>query len=289
MFGVTTSDDYRPVAWMGRYPVDVTTMLVGVHVAAAILTAIFAGFLGTFGANPLQPYLAFSSTTIWSSGQVWRLFTYAFIHAPTGSGLLWFAVEMYMLFIFGREVERFIGRRAYVVLYGLLLLLPALILALCGLWTPTMIAGSSALHFAIFVAFVTIYPNVDIFLRIPAKWVALILAAIGTLSALATHDWETLVVLWISFGAAFLFIEARGAGPELVWWNAFKARFASTPKYHVVPKPRQPSNGQTEPDEVYASIDPILDKISKFGIGSLTASERRQLNRERERLLKKSQ
>ena len=40
MFGVTTSDDYRPVAWMGRYPVDVTTMLVGVHVAAAILAAI---------------------------------------------------------------------------------------------------------------------------------------------------------------------------------------------------------------------------------------------------------
>ena len=33
MFGVTTSDDYRPVTWMGRYPVDVTTMLVGVHIA----------------------------------------------------------------------------------------------------------------------------------------------------------------------------------------------------------------------------------------------------------------
>jgi hypothetical protein len=43
-----------------------------------------------------------------------------------------------------------------------------------------------------------------------------------------------------------------------------------------------------EPDDVYASIDPILDKISKFGIGSLTVNERRQLDRERERLLKKS-
>ena len=32
MFGVTTSDDYRPVTWMGHYPVDVTTILVGVHV-----------------------------------------------------------------------------------------------------------------------------------------------------------------------------------------------------------------------------------------------------------------
>jgi membrane associated rhomboid family serine protease len=282
MFGVTTSDDYRPVAWMGRYPVDVTTMLVGLHIVCAILAALaFA-----VGHSGLVNYFVFDSALIWSGGQVWRLFTYAFIHTPTASGLLWFAVEMYMLFIFGREVERFIGRRAYVVLYGLLLLLPALVLAFWGLWTPTMIAGSAALHFAIFVAFVTIYPNVDIFLRIPAKWVALILAAIGTLSALATHDWGTLVVLWISFGAAFLFIEARGAGPELTWWNAFKARLAPRPKYRVVPKmrPRPP----VEPDDAYASIDPILDKISKFGIGSLTASERRQLNRERERLLKES-
>ena len=46
MFGVTTSDDYRPVAWMGRYPVDVTTMLVGVHVAAAILAAILYAIVG---------------------------------------------------------------------------------------------------------------------------------------------------------------------------------------------------------------------------------------------------
>ena len=40
MFGVTTSDDYRPVAWMGRYPVDVTTMLVGIHVVCAVLTCL---------------------------------------------------------------------------------------------------------------------------------------------------------------------------------------------------------------------------------------------------------
>ena len=37
MFGVTTSDDYRPVAWMGRYPLDVTTILVIAHVAAMVV------------------------------------------------------------------------------------------------------------------------------------------------------------------------------------------------------------------------------------------------------------
>ncbi len=283
MFGVTTSDDYRPVAWMGRYPVDVTTILVGVHIVCAILTAlVFAT-----GHSGVLNYLMFDSAQRWSGAQVWRLITYAFIHPPLGSALLWFAIEMYMLFVFGREVERFIGQRAYIVLYSTLLLLPPVVLTVWGLWTRTAIATSGALHFAMFVAFATIYPNVELFMRIMAKWAALILAAIGTLSALAAQDWQTLVVLWTSIGAAFVFIELRGAGPELAWWSSFKARLGPKPKFHVVQniRPRR----VVDPDDVYTSIDPILDKISKFGIGSLTAGERRQLNRERERLLKKSE
>ena len=188
MFGVTTSDDYRPVAWMGRYPVDVTTMLVGIHVAAAILAAI----LVAFGAGSVLLWLQFDSAAIWSSGQVWRLFTYAFVHAP--SGLLWFAIEMYLLFVFGREVERFLGRRAYIALYGFLLVTPAALLTIWGLWERCAIAGSPALHFGIFVAFATIYPRVEMLLRIQAKWVALILAAIYTLQLLAYHAWSDLVV-----------------------------------------------------------------------------------------------
>jgi membrane associated rhomboid family serine protease len=284
MFGVTTSDDYRPVAWMGRYPVDVTTMLVGLHVAAAILAAI----LVAVGGGPVLGWLQFDSAMIWSSGQVWRLFTYAFVHTP--STLFWFAVEMYMLFVFGREVERFIGRRAYITLYVILLLTPPALLTIWGLWQHSGLSGSIAIHFGIFVAFATIYPRVELLLRIMAKWVALILAAVYTLQLLAYHAWSDLVVVWTSIGAAFLFVELNGAGPELGWWNTVKARFAPKPKFHVVPKPRpRTGNGRVEADDAHASIDLILDKISKSGIGSLTASERRQLDRERERLLKKSQ
>ena len=280
MFGVTTSDDYRPVAWMGRYPVDVTTMLVGLHVAVAIFTAI----LYAIGVAPILAYLQFDSAAVWS-GQVWRLFTYAFVHAP--SALLWFAVEMYMLFVFGREVERFIGRRTYIGLYVILLFAPALLLTICALWQPSILWGSTAIHFGIFVAFATIYPRAELFLRITAKWIVVILAAVYTFQLLAYQKWTDLVVVWTSIAAAFLFIEFSGAGPELAWWDALKTRFAPKPKFRVLPK-----TGTTRPadsDDVYASIDPILDKISKFGMGSLTASERRQLNRERERLLKKSE
>ena len=282
MFGVTTSDDYRPVAWMGRYPVDVTTMLVGLHVICAVLACVVTAIPGLGGT---LNYFIFDSARIWSGLQLWRLGTYAFVHFP--SGLLWFAIEMYLLFVFGREVERFIGRRGYIALYTILLIAPAVLLAVWGLWQPSRLAGSPALHFGIFVAFATIYPRAELFLRIMAKWVALILAAVYTFQLLAYHAWSDLVVVWTSIGGAFLFIEWSGAGPELAWWDALKTRFAPKPKFRVLP-----TTGTTRPadsDDVYASIDPILDKISKFGIGCLTASERRQLNRERERLLKKSE
>jgi len=280
MFGVTTSDDYRPVAWMGRYPVDVTTMLVGLHVAVAIITAI----LVALGAGSVLAYLQFDSAAVWYSGQVWRLFTYAFVHAP--SALLWFAIEMYMLFVFGREVERFIGQRAYIALYLLLLVAPTVVLTLWGFWQRSALAGSPALHFGIFVAFATIYPRVEMFLRIMAKWIALILAGIYTFQLLAYHAWSDLAVVWTSIGTAFLFTELRGAGPELAWWSNLKSRIGPKPKFHVVQNTR--ARRIVDPDDVYTSIDPILDKISKFGIGSLTANERRQLDRERDRLLKKS-
>ncbi len=280
MFGVTTSDDYRPVTWMGRYPVDVTTILVGVHVACAILTA----FLFAIGNAGVLNYAMFDSMEV-LRGQIWRLVTYAFIHQPAGYALLWFAVEMYMLFFFGREVERFIGRRAYIWLYLLLLIVPALILAAWGLKMRTGLSGSGALHFAVFAAFVTLYPNVQFFLRIAAKWVFVILAAIATLSALAAHDWQDLLVLCASCTLAFIFIEFRGAGPELAWVSNLKSRLRPKPKLYVVQKPTP--RRVVEPDDVYASIDPILDKISKSGMGSLNETERKILERARNRLLKK--
>src|SRR5437868_10110903 len=138
MFGVTTSDDYRTVTWMGRYPVDVTTMLVGVHIICAVVACIFTAIPGLAGT---LDYFYFDSARIWNGLQLWRLGSYAFVHAP--SGLLWFAVEMYLLFVFGREVERFLGRRAYITVYVSLLLTPAAHLTIWGLLERSAVAGST--------------------------------------------------------------------------------------------------------------------------------------------------
>jgi membrane associated rhomboid family serine protease len=193
MFGVTTSDDDQPVTWVGSYPVHVTTLLVAIHSIAAVLACFM-----TFAGGGILNALMFDSAAA-LNGAVWQLVTYAFVHPP--SRLLWFAIEMYMLFMFGREVERFLGRKAFITLYSLLLIGPTLLLSAWGFWERTGIAGSSGLHFGIFVAFATIYPRVEMFLRIMVKWIALGFGAILTLQlfrracvvgargALVEHRW----------------------------------------------------------------------------------------------------
>ena len=119
----------------------------------------------------------------------------------------------------------------------------------------------AALHFGIFVAFATIYPSVELFLRIMAKWVALASRRISTLQLLAYRDWSAMAVLWVSIAAAFFFIRMRGVGPELEWWSNLKSRWQPKPKFHVVP--RSAPRRVVEPENVHESIDPVLEKISR--------------------------
>ncbi len=285
MFGVTTSDDNQPVTWVGRHPVDVSTLLVGAHTLLMILTCL----LSAFGAAGSLAWFVFDNAQVLYLGRVWQIATYAFVHLPYSAGaLLFFAVEMYMLFTFGRELERFFGRRGFIVFYLLLVVVPTLLLTLAGFWVRLGVAGSATVHFGIFLAFAALYPNVEMmFLRIQMKWIALILVAIGFLAALANRDWASILVLIATIITAVAFVQMRGAGPGLEWWGAIKARLQPKPKFHVVTRdiPRR----SAEPENIHESIDPVLEKISKSGINSLTASERRALDRARNRLLKKPQ
>jgi hypothetical protein len=193
---------------------------------------------------------------------------------------------MWMLFAFGRELERFFGRRAFIIFYVLLLMVPTLLLTLAGFWARFGLVGSASLHFGIFLAFAAIYPDMEtFFIRIQMKWIALILIAIGFLAALANHDWASILVLVATIITVVGFVRMRGAGAELEWWTALKSRFQPKPKFHIVTRdvPRRAA----EPESIHESIDPVLEKISKHGINSLTASERRALDRARSQLLKK--
>ena len=274
MTGSAHDDDHQPLTYFRGFPIHAATLLVIVHV----VTMIAATLLKATGAQGLIQALEFSSSAVFHDFALWQYFTYAFVNSPS----IWFAIEMVMLFQFGREVERSIGRSDFLLLYGLLLVVTPLVLSVVGLFQPTESVGSGGLHFAVFIAFATVYPTAAIFFNIQAKWIALILLAIYSLQALASHQWTGLLTLWAGAGLAWAFIQHHRGHltlPDLRLWKK-KPRFQvvrSEPARRAAPRESAPPS----------DLDTLLDKIAKSGMASLTAKERARLEAAREELLKR--
>jgi len=276
MIAPRSSDNDGPLTWIGSFPVHVSTVLAGVHAATLVLTALA---LAAGAETALQTFI-FSSAAVVNDLSLWQLATYAFVHMPP----YWlFLIELYLLVVFGREIEGYLGRAAFIRFYLTLLLAPTLLFTGAEwLGWHTGYAGSSALHFGVFVAFALIYPTAEMFFGIQAKWIALALLAINSLQCLALSDYEALAVLAVDSVAACLFI-ARFQGRL-----AMPARNYRIPVHRSSPpRPSRQAAAEVEEEDLHGSIDPILDKISRSGIASLTMRERERLEKARHKLIAK--
>ncbi len=271
MIGYDSSEDRRPLTYLNGYAIYASTILVALHVLTMVGTAMALASKQSWVFGVLH----FSSHDILTRASLWEFVTYAFLNGPS----IWFAIEMFLLYRFGREVEQYLGRRAFLRMYLLLLVLVPAALTLAGMWWPMGYTGSGALHFAVFVAFAALYPGVGVFFGVSAKWIAMVLLGIYTLQFFSAGAWDALIAFWVSAAAAFLYVGfARGRFHLPAWqfWNR-------GPKFHVV---RADSDGQGDEDSL-DSIDPLLEKISRSGMDSLTRKERARLEKAREALIKK--
>ena len=273
-----TSDEHRPVMWLQGYPVYAAHFLVLVFVASMLITTL----LNLFGVGALMNGLVFTSNEV-LHGEVWRVVTYGLVNEPS----IWFVVSMVILVWFGREVERNLGRRTFLIFYVCAYLLPPLIFTLIGLLLPTAFTGQSR-TFAVFIAFATLHPNAPMYaLNIAAKWVAAILVGIYTLIALNNRDLVSLVSLWATTGFAFAFVRYQQGRIELPRINLFR----SGPKLHVLPDLKQEKTPAAKMERrqtsSMAEVDALLDKIAQSGINSLTTKERARLDAARTDLLKR--
>jgi hypothetical protein len=257
-------------------------------VAASIVSMLFTTFAIALNYD-LSAQLRFSSSAILERGEVWRLFSYVLWNPPTVS----FALELLMLWWFGRELESFFGRRAFLKLCAGIVLMPALVGVAAGPLLPVEWIGLPG-DFALFVAFATMAPNVLLLFGVSAKWTALIFLGVQVLSYAAAHAWGQLLHSISAAAFAFGYIRVQQG-----LWELPQLRLPQTaPKLRVleaVPAPAATAQGKMvhltvvadEDAGALASIDPLLEKISRTGIGSLSVEERAQLELAREALLKK--
>ncbi len=297
MMGFERSDDYQPLFWVRGRPIHVTTLLVIVHAASLVACCLVGGMLHVGYLNVLD-LLGFSSNAVLRHNMWWQVLSYNFAHSPS----FWFLVNMVFFFIWGREVERFFGRKTFAGLYTALVLTSPIYLLLRA-WlvggNQTLAGGSYYTSFGVFIIFATIYPNVQFFFGIACKWFAWGFLALGTLQFMASEDLKDLTLLWLSVGVAFFgtrYASMGGSGFALPEGWSLREKFPrkAAPvgvKPRLKPRRAADTDGGGADDyrgrDVHESVDPLLDKISKHGLASLTNSERAVLEKARVSLLRK--
>lgn len=256
---------------------SVVLLLIIANVAAFLLQTLAT----VYDENVIPEWFALSGTGI-RSGFVWQFFTYMFLHG----GPMHLLVNMLTLYFAGREVEAIAGSRHLLGVYfggGLLGGVAQVLLAAPGV--PLM--GASAGVCAVLIAFTTILPEIEIttllFFIIPvrmrAKYLALGLVGIEgflALSGLLPHISHVAHLGGCAFG--WLYVKQLGFGNPL-----------RIQKYVFEKRRRAERQARMSPAQfISEEIDPILDKISREGIHSLTRAERRILEKGREKIADKT-
>jgi membrane associated rhomboid family serine protease len=270
------SEDQQPVMYLRGYPVHAAHFLVLLFVSSMLVTTVVMAAGGTAALSAFT----FVTEAVYS-GQLWRIFTAGLVNAPS----IGFVVDMFILVWFGRELEKFFGRKIFLRFYAALYLLTPVLFTLLGFIRPVGFAGVTG-TLAVFVGFATLYPNAALLFGVLAKWMAAIIVGILTLIHLSVQDIVSLISLWATTGFAFGFVrwqQGRFDFPEIRLPLPIRR-----PKLRVLPKPAEGRDTPAgPPDAAMAELDALLDKIATSGLASLTPGERERLEKAREDLLKR--
>ena len=260
---------HTPITWLGSVPIYATTVIVALYVLSMIGVAIALAS----GQEALLSGLTFHTAGVVENFEIWRGLTYAFVNAPDP----WFIISLVMLYIFGRDVEQHLGRGGFVRLYLAFVLLGPSLLTFATLITgQNYTLTHSWANFAVFLSFAALYPNALLLLQIPAKVFAWVFLGISVLQLLAMRQWPEMLVLLATAALAWY---AMRHGSLINLHFLSRLRPARHPHLKIVrPEPDPPADPR-------ATIDEILDKISRQGLSSLSKAERARLERARAELM----
>lgn len=275
----------EPLFTLGEFPVRLITLLVAVQSAAMVIGSL----LLSFGHGEWISVLAYSSTDV-AHGQLWRLFTYAFVAQPD----IMFLFQMLILYYFGKEVENGLGWQRFGILYaGLILLGPLLLQAFGYAGIPQSAMGANDVVFAVFAAFVAIHPQAQFFFGVAARWVFLALLTIFSLHYMTIHEPSRVFVL-ISSSLLAIMLMRRAGFEDPLFGVGFRWTLPSFPKakakFSVVrggisSAASTAVKAQAKDPEV--EMDLLLEKISSKGMESLSREERTALERARQAILQR--
>lgn len=225
---------------------------------------------------PLEAIFGLNSYAV-LHGMVWQLVTYMFLHSTRYLTHILF--NMFALWMFGRDVESVWGTRSFLRFYFFTGVGAGVLSFLTSLGSPVTTIGASGAIFGILVAFGMMFPNriVLVFFLFPMRarnfvilfgflelWMTLTAGPYGGGIARFAHLGGMLFgYLYVKYGARMQFSLPR-----------IRFSLGST---------RRKKKEEDWLHFMEREVDPILDKIGREGIHSLTRRERKILKKARGR------
>lgn len=247
---------YRP------YVPGLTTVvkyLIAANVALFVLTSYPPLGHSLFGALALIPKM------VVSEGRIWQLFSYMFLHG----GLLHLMVNMFVLWMFGSELERYFGSKEFFKYYCITGVGAGVLTWLTSFSSMIPVVGASGAVYGLLLAYGLHFPNrlvyLWFFIPIKAKHLVVLFGVIEFVAAISTtssgiahfaHLGGMLVgFLYLKSQERYLSEKLRSRWVR--WWRTRR---------------------KTQAVDLEEEVDRILEKISHQGMGSLSDREKKILD-----------
>ncbi|MEL7059414.1 MAG: hypothetical protein AAGN46_05240 [Acidobacteriota bacterium] len=191
-----------------------------------LIVVLFATFsLSAFASGWAVVRLLQLSSQVWTRGFVWQVLTYPF--ASDYSGGLFFLLTLVMVWWFGGDVFRALGRRRFWTTFGLAALAGALaallvqfLMSLGGGAAPIQLLQGSRMVIAFAIAaFATLFGHAQILLffvlPIRARWFLWIEVLFAFMAFLSTQDFAGFIGLLAIIGVTYVLLSGDGPGRML--------------------------------------------------------------------------
>ena len=205
---------------------------------------------------------------VWSEFMIWQPFTYLFFHG----GIWHVLINMFVLWMFGSELERIWGKGHFLKFYFVTGAGAGLVTMIFGLNSMTPIVGASGAVYGVLLAYGLTYPNRTVYLYgiIPIKslWFVIGIGVIAFMSSFDNVSQISHLTHLSGMMIGYLMLKRPVRFNDL--WFTIRKR---TLEYKIKHEEKKVSQHQA----IEREIDRILDKINREGFDSLTDEEHDRL------------
>ncbi len=255
---------------IGQTPPGVK-LLVMINIIVFILVELSSVKNALFLNFGLVPYLT------WHELKIWQPFTYLFLHG----GSMHLLVNMFVLWMFGRELETHWGRDQFLKYYFITGIGSGVVTMLFQLYSPIPIVGASGAIYGLLLAYGLMYPNrivyVYFFIPMKIKYFVAILAGVSFFASLSPGQSVVSHLTHLS-GMAIGFLYLRHGFSfeskilQVLKFKLHRMKTSGFPSKQKSSKPPKVDNTLFK-----RRVDEILDKMNDVGWDNLTEDERNVL------------